>query len=156
MKDENSRLVDHILQVATNIFETVGISVPQEWLSSDLTVTQLRVLLMLQTAGSCRMSEIAAGMGVALPTATGVVDHLVAKELVIREADPRDRRVVMCRLSPGGRELIGKLWEFSRLQLEQLIRCLDTEELARAAEVVDILYKKISQSKQCEQGRKNL
>jgi len=141
MSKENQQLIDYILQKATKIFEKTGLTVPQEWLSSDLTVTQLRVLVTLQTLGHGRMSDVADGIGVALPTATGIVDNLVNKRLVIREDDPRDRRVVMCKLSPQGKELIGKLWEFGGLQIKKMLESLTTEELKKIAEVTEILDK---------------
>ncbi len=139
MSKENQELTGYILQMATRIFEKIGLAVPQEWLSSDLTVTQLRVMVILQTGGHVRMSDIAAETGVALPTATGIVDNLVNKGLVIREADPHDRRVVICKLSPQGRELIGKLWEFSGMQIKKMLEGLTDEELKKIAEVTEIL-----------------
>lgn len=147
MPDEKGKeLTDYILKMATKIFEIIGPVLPQEWLSSDVTVTQLRVLLILQTTGSARMSDIAAGIGVALPTATGVVDNLVTKGMVTRETSPSDRRVVVCKLSPRGKELTGKLWEFGRLQLVRMLDGLDIEQLNKAAEVADILYSNIAGS----------
>jgi DNA-binding MarR family transcriptional regulator len=136
-------LIKHILKMATGIYEAIGPAVPPEWFSSDLTVTQLRVLLVLKV-GASNMSRLAASMGVTLPTASGVVENLVHKELVVREADPQDRRLVICRLSPRGQDLIGKLWEFGRLQIEQLLKGMSSVELTKSAEVVDILYSNLA------------
>jgi predicted RND superfamily exporter protein len=47
------------------------------------------------------MGAIASATGVALSTATGIVDHLVKKGLVLRDADPQDRRLVMNILCLG-------------------------------------------------------
>jgi DNA-binding MarR family transcriptional regulator len=136
-------LIRHILKMATGIYEAIGPAVPFEWFSSDLTVTQLRVLLILKVDSS-NMSRLAASMGVTLPTASGVVENLVHKELVVREADPQDRRLVICTLSPKGQDLIGKLWEFGRLQIEQLLKGMSSIELTKSAEVVDILYSNLA------------
>jgi DNA-binding MarR family transcriptional regulator len=151
MEEDKEQLAQHILQMATRLFEMIGLAVPQEWLSSDLTVTQLRVMVTLQTAGSAKMSDLAAGIGVALPTATGIVDNLVNKGLVIRETSPRDRRVVICRLSPQGIEMIGKLWEFSGQQIKKMLEGLSYDQLQKAVDVVDILYNTISQARQSQE-----
>jgi len=47
---------------------------------TDMTVAQLRVLLLLQTEGQSRMSSIAGTLGIAVSTATGIIDNLVKKE----------------------------------------------------------------------------
>ena len=145
-RDQLSR---HILQRATAIYEMIGPAVPPEWFSSDITVSQLRVLLLLKVK-QLKMSQLAAELGVSLPTASGIMDHLVNKELVLREADPGDRRVVLCRLSPAGEALTGKLWDFGRIQIEQMMEALTVDELEKAAEVVDILQRKVAAARDRE------
>ncbi len=87
---------------------------------SELTLNQLRVLFRLHYRESVVMGEVADLLGVAQPTATGVIDRLVEKGLVERESDPADRRRVVVRLSAAGRERI------------QAIRCAG----AKAAQAV--------------------
>ena len=86
------------------------------------------------------MSSIASELDIALPTATGIVDNLVKKELVIRDADPGDRRAVICRLSPTGQRFINKIWVSGQSQMERLLDGLSLEQLEKAAEVADILF----------------
>jgi len=93
------------------------------------------------------MSDIASILDVALPTATGIVDKLVKKELVIREADLQDRRLVICRLSDAGQELINRLWTFGQFQMERLLNGLTEEELEKAAEVAEILFDNLTSNK---------
>lgn len=138
-EQKRQELIQQILQMATAIFESIGPAVPSEWLSSDLSVTQLRVLLILKAAGPSRMSKIASSLEVALPTATGIIDNLVNKSLVVRENTPQDRRIVICRLSAHGEELIGKLWEFAGLQIGRLLELLTLEQLQQAVGFVKIL-----------------
>jgi DNA-binding MarR family transcriptional regulator len=148
VEDSNiERLVRQILQRAEDIYNMFSPGIPVEWFSSDLTVAQLRVLLVLQSSGASRMSDIASILDVALPTATGIVDKLVKKELVIREADPQDRRLVICRLSDGGQDLINRLWTFGQFQMERLLNGLNEEELEKAAEVAEILFNNLTSNK---------
>jgi len=148
VKDSNiERLVRQILQRAEDIYNVLSPGIPAEWFSSDLTVAQLRVLLVLQSSGASRMSDIASVLDVALPTATGIVDKLVKKELVIRETDPQDRRLVICRLSDGGQDLINRLWTSGQFQMERLLNGLNEEELEKAAEVTEILFNNLTSNK---------
>lgn len=136
-------LVQYILNLAEDIYRLVKPSIPSEWLTSDLTVAQLRVLLLLHSEGPSRMSTIAATMGIALSTATGIVDNLVKKALVERVADPEDRRLVICKLSSQGQELTNALWATGRPQIEKLLQDLTAEQLKRVAEVAELLLANI-------------
>ena len=138
MKMDKQILIQHILQNIDGIYKSMGLIVPEEWLSSDMTVTQLRLLLTLHTYGPLRMSDITVKLEVALPTTTVVVDHLVHKNLVLREANPLDRRLVICKLSPEGQTLINKLWDSGRLAMEKLLESLTFEQVQKAAELAEI------------------
>ena len=81
---DSKTLVTQILKLSEDIFQAIKLSIPPEWLSSDMTVAQLRVLLLLHTEGPSRMSSIATTLGIAVSTATGIIDNLVKKDLVIR------------------------------------------------------------------------
>jgi len=144
MSQNKEALVQQILKLSESIFNAIPITIPVEWLSSDLTVAQLRVLLVLKTQGPTRMSSISSVLGIALPTATGIVDNLVKKGLVEREADSQDRRLVICKLSTEGNNLINRLWLSGQFQMENLLDGLTFEELSKAADVARILFDNVS------------
>lgn len=139
IKQEGEILLKNILKLAEDIFRAIKPSMPAEWLTSDLTVAQFRVLLLLHIDGPSRMSSLASSLGIAVSTATGIVDNLVKKGLVVRRADPEDRRLVICTLSNRGQETIGRLWMLSRFQFEKLLRGLSLEQLRKAREVAEFL-----------------
>ena len=76
MSRTKNDIVKEILNLSEKIFATVPITVPPEWFSSDATIAQLRILLLLHMQGAARMSSIASELDIALPTATGIVDNL--------------------------------------------------------------------------------
>jgi DNA-binding MarR family transcriptional regulator len=139
MKQDREALIKHILKLAEEIYIKLTPGFPAEWLSSDITVAQLRVLLVLQTEGPNRMSIIAVNIGTALSTATGIVDNLVKKGLVLRDIDPQDRRLVICRLTPEGQKLMNKIWALGRFQMKRLLDGLDLKQLGQAAQVAEFL-----------------
>jgi len=146
MKQNEETLIRHILETGTRIYSALNPAIRLEMLSSDITVAQLRTLLILLTDGASRMSHIASVLDVALSTATGIMDNLVRKELVVRETDPHDRRLVICKLSPGGQKLIGGLWRSGESQMERLLDGLTLEKLGKAAEVADMLLDNVSRN----------
>jgi DNA-binding MarR family transcriptional regulator len=146
--ERNRQLTEHILAGVDQIYRSLEPGVPHEamsrWLSSDLTVAQLRVMLLLHTEGQLHMGEIAGHLSIALPTATGVVDKLVAKNMVLREVDAQDRRQVVCRLSPSGDDVMSGLWDVGRSQIARLLVGLTEGQLAQAANLIDLLYANLS------------
>lgn len=144
MKQNKKSLVQHILKLAEDIYNALGPKIPTEWLSSDLTVAQLRVLLVLHTDGPSRMSSIASTLNIALSTATGIVDNMIKKELVVREDNPQDRRLVICKLSPVGQEIINRLWTSGQFHMEELLDGLTLEQLRKATDVAEMLYDNVS------------
>lgn len=144
MSRTKNDIVKEILDLSEKIFATIPVTIPPEWFSSDVTIAQLRILLLLHMQDSARMSSIASELDIALPTATGIVDNLVKKDLVVRETDPRDRRAVICELSPTGQIFINRIWVSGQSQMERLLDGLSVEQLEKAADVADILYKNAS------------
>jgi DNA-binding MarR family transcriptional regulator len=68
----------------------------------DLTLAQFRILALI-AAGDERSSLLADRLAVAKPTITAVVDGLVDRGFVVREAIAGDRRSIRVALTPGGR-----------------------------------------------------
>ncbi len=67
----------------------------------DLTLAQFRILALI-AAGDERSSLLAERLAVAKPTITAVVDGLVERHLVVREAVVGDRRSIRVALTPTG------------------------------------------------------
>jgi len=139
LKEEQQALVGDIVKTAENIFNAMKPHVPMELLTSDITLAQLRILLVLYVDGPSKMSSLASQLDVVLSTVTGTVDNLVKKNLVTRETEESDRRVVICQLTPDGKELTSRLWLTGMYEIEKLLEALDIEQLEKTAEVVNIL-----------------
>src|SRR5690348_15470046 len=80
------------------------------WCAIDLTMPQLKALLLAYAPNGASHGEIARGLGVGLSTVTGVVDRLVEHGLVERHADPDDRRLSRVRTTEAGRQELDRLW----------------------------------------------
>jgi DNA-binding MarR family transcriptional regulator len=68
-----------------------------------------RILLLLSRGGGRSMGEIAEHAAIPNPTATRVVDRLVAHALAFRRTDPQDRRRVLVHLAPHGRDVVERV-----------------------------------------------
>lgn len=70
----------------------------------ELSVDQWSVLDYLDVAGPCTMTALARATGISGATLTRIVDRLVSRALVYRNADRGDRRRIHVHLSERGSE----------------------------------------------------
>src|SRR5688500_11250154 len=98
---------------------------------TDLPIGQARTLLHLTLVGRRRMGELAADLGVKVPTVTRIVDRLVEKGLVAREGSEDDRRVVHVVPTEAGERIAVEAREFRRGVIESRLCGLDTGERRR-------------------------
>jgi len=138
-KSQKEELIESILQISDRVFRELLPIVPKELLELDLTMPQLKVVLLLFLNGPLRMSVLASGLGVSLATTTGVVDRLVERGIILRESQPDDRRVVLCHLSDKGHKLTSGLWRSARDRVRMLLKAIAPPQLALLAEALESL-----------------
>ena len=141
MGDERARLIEHILTQQTRMHEISKAPPSEDWLSIDLTMPQLKILLLLYSSGTASMGQLTPSLGVKLPTVTGIVDRLVEQGLVRRSEDPHDRRLVLCQLTDEGHQLAEHLYRAVQARTFKVLERLTLEDLRTVARAVDILYK---------------
>jgi DNA-binding MarR family transcriptional regulator len=100
------------------------------WCAVDLTMPQLKALLLADSPGGASHGEIARGLAVGLSTVTGIVDRLVEHGLVERHTAPEDRRLSRVRITPAGQDLLDGLWATRCERLGQALEALGPDERA--------------------------
>jgi len=135
--DERDLLVRRVLDLQAELYRYLRPA--REWLELDLTMPQMKVLLLLYSDCAATMGQLASRLGVTLSTMTGIVDRLVERELVARHESPHDRRQVVCQLTAAGQELAERLQQAGRSQLAMLLRTLRPAELATVATSLELL-----------------
>jgi DNA-binding MarR family transcriptional regulator len=113
--------VDRIVALYRTAGRALRANDPANW-ASGLTMPQLRVLFYVGRYGPVSVGQVAAGLGIAQPSATEKLDKLVRLGLAERTADPSDRRIVLNALTDAGREMIDRPWETRRALLASGLR----------------------------------
>jgi DNA-binding MarR family transcriptional regulator len=111
----------------------VGLSTRAADQLGGVSVVQLRalnVLFRLQTANLGRLAE---EMGVALSTASRLVDRLVRAGLVDRRPSPRTRREIELVVSPDGRATLDRYDDLRLIGLRECLARVADREQALAA-----------------------
>jgi len=109
------------------------------WLGVDITMAQLKALMLLVQSGGLRSRDLADGLGIAPSATTPLVDRLVDQNLVRREADPTDRRIIWIRPSSKAVLLHDKLMQMSRSVVEEVLNELPADEKPNVYESIQLL-----------------
>jgi len=109
--------------------------------SSHLTLSQLRILMLLARHGSVSGGELAGLVGVGAAALTGMIDRLVVQDLVARTEDPHDRRVRRIGLTRAGKEIIGSIFNAGEAKMRTVLSRLSAEELDLIAQATTLIIK---------------
>lgn len=137
--DQRQALEAQFIKVAEQLNRQIHSGQMDEWEGLDMTIPQIRTLVLLERLGPVRMTDIAIYIGRALSATTTVVDRLVEKGLVDRVSDTNDRRLVMCELTDTGRQALERFWRIGRDRLQMVADLLDDEELRRAVDGLELV-----------------
>jgi DNA-binding MarR family transcriptional regulator len=106
---------------------------------TGLTPSQLSALTAVERHGPVTLGALADHEQVAPPSITRVVVKLETDGLVMRLADPADRRVTKVAVTPKGRNLLGTSRRRKTEWLTTRLEDLDVEQRARMADALDVL-----------------
>ncbi|MGH8794174.1 MAG: MarR family winged helix-turn-helix transcriptional regulator [Stackebrandtia sp.] len=137
--DDREVIISQILQVQKGLQRTFAYDRSVPFLATTLTMQQLKTLLILSFSNDVSGHELADHLGARLGTVTGIVDRLVAQDLVRRQEDPSDRRVRRVSLTDAGHALVGELSDSGMDGFRKVLVELDTDTLRCFHHVLDKL-----------------
>ena len=98
-----------------------------------ISMTQLHVMHLLDHHGEMPMSRLAEMLDVSLSNGTGLIDRVEERGFVERIRVPSDRRMVMVRLTPAGRQMLDEIETIREQILRRVLDKLDTGQLTGVA-----------------------
>jgi DNA-binding MarR family transcriptional regulator len=96
----------------------------------QVTLPQLRVLVLLATHGPARTGRLAERLGVHQSTFTRNADRMVEAGLIRRVANPDSRREILIELTPAGRRLAHSVLRRRAQEIRRIVERLDDGERA--------------------------
>jgi len=121
--------IDAIAALFREALQLQAAAAPEPYLKLDITLPQLKTVMVLFAKGSMPTSSLARSTGVSAAVATGIVDRLEAQALVCRQAHTTDRRVTLVALTPGGEQLVEEIRAAGVRRLTALLKVLSDEQL---------------------------
>ncbi|MBV9922795.1 MAG: winged helix-turn-helix transcriptional regulator [Pseudonocardia sp.] len=101
-----------------------------------VTLSQLRVLVMVASRAAPNLGAVANGLGVHPSNATRSVDRLVSAGLLDRRDDPADRRNLVLTLTAKGQDLVAQVMDERR---DAIAAILDRMPPARRRSLVPLM-----------------
>jgi DNA-binding MarR family transcriptional regulator len=126
--------IEPLIRVALAYGDAVGIIDAlriQGWSEDGITIPQMRLLWSLRDEDGLPVGSLAEQLGVNPSTITGHVDRLVRQNLVRREEDVDDRRIVRNYLTPEGIESVRAMRHFAGAYMLNILKRLDDHQIGR-------------------------
>src|SRR5690242_12971564 len=138
---EKQQLIADIMGAQQKLQDVIAEDRADPLFSSHLTLSQLRILMLVARHGSVSGSELAGMVGIGAAALTGMIDRLVVQDLVARAEDPHDRRVRRIALTRAGKELIASIFNAGEEKMRTLLSRLSAEELEVVAQATALILK---------------
>ena len=101
-----------------------------------ISMTQLHVMHLLDHHGEMPMSRLAEMLDVSLSNGTGLIDRVEERGFVERIRVESDRRMVMVRLTPAGRQMLDEIETIREQVLRRVLDKLDATQLSGVAKAM--------------------
>ncbi len=111
---------------ALNMFDPLRF---RAWAEMGLTTAQLRVLFLVRESPGVTAGELAHRLAVTPPTISGIVDRLVKLNLVRREDDESDRRLVRNILTDQGENACKRMEQGTEIFTRRILVEMDPRDL---------------------------
>jgi len=111
----------------------------RKWMLLDLTMAQLKSVMLLVRTGGMRSRELADSLGIAPSAATPLVDRLVEQKLARREGDAADRRIIWIRPGTRAQAVHDQLLDANEQVLADVLRELPAPDRAAVTDSVRLL-----------------
>jgi len=113
-------------------------------LDIDIKFAHIPILCQIQALESPTMGELGDSSGFQLSSLTRITDKLVERELVAREADASDRRVVRVHITDEGHQIVEKFEKVRKKKITSILECLTSRERKDLIRVLKDIHKMIS------------
>lgn len=102
MAVHTNELAEHMADLTYELLENCQLKIERTAHRLNLTVAEFKLLRALQDGESLSAGALAKRMGLSSSRITRIIDGLIAKGMVRKEAGGKDRRIVDIILTPAG------------------------------------------------------
>jgi len=134
---------ERLIFLVPAIFKAFRVKHPEKILNIDISVSEVSVLRYLFFKTKPSMSEVGKDLSIDLSTLTRIVDKLVKKNLVVREPDLKDRRVIRVAMSAKGRAIGEKFKQKGKEKAKSILIQMTPKERHTFLNLLETIYTRI-------------
>lgn len=123
-----SEFADKVIEVMPVIMKEFLKQQTADFYKTKITLPQFAVIEALRMRGECKMTELARLINVTTAATTGIIDRLVKAGYVVRESDPKDRRVVDVKVTAKGIKIVDRAKEDRRQMIMKIFGVVSRSE----------------------------
>lgn len=112
-----------------------------------ITIPQYLCMNLILVKGSIMMKEIASGLHISLPAATGLVDRLYIMGLIKRAYDDSDRRIIKIVLTEKGKGIVNQVKEQRKSAVIDVFSQLSESERSQYLKILRKIVMVLDRSK---------
>ena len=127
---EKQELIDNIFSLHEKMNRLSMIYPVEKWMKLDLTIDQLKALILIQSQDKISFKDVAGALGSTRGNVTGIVSRLIQKGLVTRQPDKDDRRVQYLKLTEKAQKLLNNIKQRMITMQSNILSGLTVEDLA--------------------------
>lgn len=131
-----AEFADRLNEVMPVVIKEFARRQAKELYTGKITLPQFLILDYLVKNDAAKMSDLARFMQVSTAAATGIVERLVRDKYVLRQSEPKDRRVIKIKITTKGMELVRKVNQQRR---QMIIKIFGTLSAAQRRAYLQIL-----------------
>lgn len=129
-KPRRTRLLEEATEAYRLYWEALRRTAEPAWSQLELTLSQLKAMLVLDTRGPMTISQVGAILMISRPSASILIDQLVQLGMVDRTTDQADRRRAIVVLTTQGVDLVHRLTRGDQEFMRTWFECMHDEDLA--------------------------
>lgn len=137
--EEFSSVFSNFIKNTKNIYKTV-------LESTTHNRQQIEIIKYLNYKGKSKMTDIGKELMVSKPYLTALSDKLIESELIIREHDKNDRRIITLGLTEKGVEMVKTYKKIAEEELRKRVAQLSADEVVEMRKMLEAM-KNITGSK---------
>ena len=143
MTDElNEQIIEALFKIARNLKG----SMHGDFEHSHLTMLQCQALECVKKKKNAHMADIASHFATTMPTATALVDKLIAAKLVKRENDVKDRRIVKIFMTKLGDKFLHQVIKSKSEKMGKVLSYLSKQDKLELLRILSVISDKSENS----------
>jgi DNA-binding MarR family transcriptional regulator len=111
---------------------------------AGLSIPQFRALIFARNHPGASLSELAAHLGITVPTASVAVDRLVRQKLLRAPVSPDNRRRLSLQLTRAGARAVDTAWAATTEAFARRLDGLSSQELALVQQALALLQRQLA------------